>query len=181
MPSRRSWQHPYRYVYPLSSGRIHVPREFGPRSDAQLAVDTRKGGLNGVEADEQLGRHIAVRHPRRREFGHSLLGGREPAPCPCPWPGIGAGQFGAGAVGPQRGPCSSKTWRASRRTAVASDRCRGEREVPGSKFQLADDAGEATVHQPSLVPDDPAHPSQRCAAHEKTTDAPQFGDGVRPG
>jgi hypothetical protein len=81
MPSRRSWQHPYRYVYPLSSGRIHVPREFGPRSDAQLAVDTRKGGLNGVEADEQLGRHIAVRHPRRREFG----------------------QFGAGAVGPQRG------------------------------------------------------------------------------
>ena len=74
--------------------------EFGARLDAQFAVDPGQVRLDGLRADEQRGRDVAVLHARRCEVGDPLLGRRELSAAALS--DVRTGEFGLGAVGPQR-------------------------------------------------------------------------------
>ena len=60
----------------LELARRQLRCELGAGPDAELAVDLGQVRLDGLEADEERRRHVAVRHSRGCQLGDLLLGRR---------------------------------------------------------------------------------------------------------
>src|SRR6185503_14280748 len=83
------------------AGRTSDPAgELHPRLDAELGVDLRKVGLDGADADEELGRDLLVRPALGDEAGDAELCLGQALDCRSP---PDPGSFGLGPRHPEVG------------------------------------------------------------------------------